>query len=135
MSFRDPEDRDTYTEKSLFTQRFSHGRITLEGYDKVINVSGGIIELEKNTVSKYDSQERLSIIIRGGTWEIDHKKRKPKNAATFRFNDTEKHRAMMEEIAGFISAKTQKLFFCQGRKEEPKKEKPVKEKRKRVKKQ
>jgi hypothetical protein len=27
---------------------------------------------------------------------------------------------MMEQIAGFISKKTQKLFFCEGRKEEEK---------------
>jgi hypothetical protein len=126
MSFRDPEDRDTYTKETFITEQFSHGRITLEDSDEVINVQDGYIELEKNTASRYDSLERLSIIIRGGKWYKDKKKRNPKNAATFRFPDTKKHAEFMKELEGFISSKTRKLFFCDGRPEEPKPEKKEK---------
>ena len=118
MSFRDPEDKSTYTNTIILTEPFSHGRITLENNDKVINVRNGYIELESNHASKNDKQERLSIVIRGGTWDLQDKKRTPKNAATFRFDKTPATEDMMDKLAGFITEKTRKLFFCEGRKEE-----------------
>ena len=121
MSFRDPEDKSIYQKKSLLTEQFSHGRITLEEHDKVINVRNGILELEVNNPSSHDTEERLSIVIRGGTWYLQDKKRTPKNATTFRFSSNDKNKDMMEQIAGFLTGKTQKLFFCEGRKEDVKK--------------
>ncbi|NIU82935.1 MAG: hypothetical protein GWN64_05500, partial [Candidatus Thorarchaeota archaeon] len=87
-------------------------------YNKVVNVRNGIIELEINSPSKHDKEKRLSLIIRGGTWYLEDKKRSPKNAAAFRFRKTKETEDMMEQIAGFVSDKTLKLFFCEGREED-----------------
>ena len=116
MSFHDPEDKSTYQEKVFATIPMNHGRITLEGSDKVINLLGCYLVIEKNTASQNDDAERYSIVIRGGKWFLEDKIRDPKNAATFRFPVSDETEKMLEGLHGFITEKTEKLFFCQGRK-------------------
>jgi hypothetical protein len=116
MSFHDPEDKSTYQEEVFTTIPMSHGRITLEGSDKVINLLGCYLVIEKNTASQNDKVERYSIVIRGGKWFLEDKIRDPKNAATFRFPVNDKVEAMLDDLNGFITEKTARLFFCTGRK-------------------
>jgi hypothetical protein len=116
MSFRDPEDKSIYQEKVFVTLPMSHGRITLEDSDQVINLLGCTLVIEKNTASNNDNVERYSIIIKGGKWFLDDKKRNPKNAATFRYSVDQETEKMLDGLVGFITEGTNKLFFCQGRK-------------------
>ncbi len=87
MSKYDENDKKTYSEGVILTNRFSHGRITIEDSDDVISVYNGVLEIETNSPSERDSSSRISIIVRGGKWKTEKKLRNPKNAATFRFTE------------------------------------------------
>lgn len=102
MSLKDPNDKSVYQKKKFLTRKFSHGRITIEDWHKVINVSNGYLEIESNYSSQFDPDGRLSIIIRGGKWSLDDKKRTPKNAATFRFDDNETNERMINAVVDYV---------------------------------
>ena len=91
MSYSNPNDTDTYSVFTLGTNRMSHGRITLENYDKVISINNGCtLEIEINKPSPNDHLPKFSIIIRGGDWSVDDKISKTvKNCAAFRYNQLE----------------------------------------------
>tara|TARA_Y100000034_G_C6751103_1_gene333874 strand:+ start:355 stop:660 length:306 start_codon:yes stop_codon:yes gene_type:complete len=88
MSYQNPNDTDTYSVFTLGTNEMSHGRITLENYDRVISINGGCkLEIEINKPSPNDALPKFSIIIRGGNWSVDKKISKTvKNCAAFRYN-------------------------------------------------
>ena len=74
MSLHDPTDKNIYQFMSLGTSRFSHGRILLEGWDKVITIKNGCyMQFEINKPSKRDPNPQISIILKGGNWSIDDK--------------------------------------------------------------
>ena len=74
MSLYDSTDKNIYQFISLGTSRFSHGRILLENWDKVITIKNGCyLQLEINKPSQRDPNPQISIILKGGNWSIDDK--------------------------------------------------------------
>ena len=74
MSLYDSTDKSIYQFISLGTSRFSHGRILLENWDKVITIKNGCyLQFEINKPSKRDPNPQISIILKGGNWSIDDK--------------------------------------------------------------
>jgi len=74
MSLYDSTDKSIYQIISLGTSRFSHGRILLENWDKVITIKNGCyLQFEINKPSKRDPNPQISIILKGGNWSIDDK--------------------------------------------------------------
>ena len=88
MALHDLSDKSIYQQYKIVTNKISHGRITLENWDKVITLKGRCwMEWEVNEPSPRDPMPKISIIIKGGDWSIDEKKSNTvKNCAAFRYN-------------------------------------------------
>jgi len=88
MSLNNPSDKSIYQEYNIFSKKISHGRITLENWDKVITLRGNCwLEMELNNPSAKDPRPKISIIVRGGDWSIDNKvSNTVRNCATFRYD-------------------------------------------------
>ena len=97
MALHDLSDKSIYQQCKIVTNKISHGRITLENWDKVITLKGNcFLECEINSPSTKAPNPKISIIIRGGNWSIDDKvSQTVKSCAAFRYDQL--HLSLKEE--------------------------------------
>lgn len=105
MSLHNPNDRSIYQEEIFTTEPISHGLITVENWEHVIELVGGEVIIEKNRPSPRDKKPRLSVIIKGGKWRFRDNIGSPRNCVALRFDDNAKTRKNLGNLKEFIKEK------------------------------